>query len=173
MSSSLNSRFRNMSFGSRRRSSNNVSGQTTLSSPTTNGNPRASPPHPTVSTNSAPMNPNNRPPAYPNSPPQYGHLGAPQPGGRSVSPLPPVNTATGHGYPPPQVYGPPAGGPPPYPPQPQAGPYGYPTPAAPPQTYPPSRGSAVEIEGAGRSKAQLIVGIDFVRHFAHKRLGTL
>ena len=30
------------------------------------------------------------------------------------------------------------------------------------------RGQAVEVEGAGRSKAQLIVGIDFVRNLALK-----
>lgn len=30
--------------------------------------------------------------------------------------------------------------------------------------YGGGRGQAVEVEGAGRSKAQLIVGIDFVRH---------
>ena len=30
------------------------------------------------------------------------------------------------------------------------------------------RGQAVEVEGAGRSKAQLIVGIDFVRRYSIK-----
>ena len=32
--------------------------------------------------------------------------------------------------------------------------------------YGGGRGQAVEVEGAVRSKAQLIVGIDFVRHFS-------
>lgn len=32
------------------------------------------------------------------------------------------------------------------------------------------RGQAVEVEGAGRSKAQLIVGIDFVRKSSERSL---
>ena len=42
---------------------------------------------------------------------------------------------------------------------------GYGAPTGPPPTMNPQyggRGGAVEVEGAGRSKAQLIVGIDFV-----------
>lgn len=35
--------------------------------------------------------------------------------------------------------------------------------------YGGGRGQAVEVEGAGRSKAQLIVGIDFVGSFTTKR----
>lgn len=54
--------------------------------------------------------------------------------------------------------GPPPGGPPQY----QGAP-GYP-PAQQnmPQPYGGARNNAVEVEGAGRSKSQLIVGIDFV-----------
>jgi hypothetical protein len=64
---------------------------------------------------------------------------------------------------------PPQGGPPGYPPQPPAGQYGGygappPNPGAPmgppAQQYRPP--GMVEVAGEGRSKAQLIVGIDFV-----------
>jgi hypothetical protein len=77
---------------------------------------------------------------------------------------PPINTAASGGYPPahgpPPAVGPPlqtGGGPPqyggaPYPPA--QGTMGAPQYAA--------RNNAVEVEGAGRSKSQLIVGIDFV-----------
>ena len=53
------------------------------------------------------------------------------------------------------------GGPPGY----GAGPTGYPPPAPPQQTGPIApygRNTAAEVEGNSRSKAQLIVGIDFV-----------
>jgi hypothetical protein len=109
------------------------------------------------------QNPNQlgRPPSYSYAPP--GQLGAPPPGhaGRSHSPMPPpINTATQPaGYPPQQIYG---QGPPGYP-QPGGG-YGNayqpPGPQG-PQSY-GRVGAASEMEGAGRSKAQLIVGIDFV-----------
>lgn len=75
---------------------------------------------------------------------------------------PPINTGgPPAGYPPPVMGGPPPvpGGPPGY-----AGPTGYPPPAPQP-TGPmaPYRGNAAaEVEGSSRSKAQLIVGIDFV-----------
>lgn len=65
---------------------------------------------------------------------------------------------------------PPQGGPPGYPPQgPPGGQYGQqaygapppaPAPHGPPATYRP--GGMAEVAGEGRSKAQLIVGIDFV-----------
>ncbi len=79
---------------------------------------------------------------------------------------PPINTSAGGGYPPGHPAGgmgppPPAGGPPGYGP-PQYGapgvPQGNQSVAA--QQY--ANRNAVEVEGAGRSKAQLIVGIDFV-----------
>ena len=76
---------------------------------------------------------------------------------------PPINTGgPPAGYPPPVMGGgpPPQGGPPGY-----AGGGGYPPP--PPQQQPAggqygARNTAAEVEGNSRSKAQLIVGIDFV-----------
>jgi hypothetical protein len=74
---------------------------------------------------------------------------------------PPINTAASGGYPqgpvgPPLQSGP--GGPPQYVggayPNPPQGTMGAPVPFA--------RNNAVEVEAAGRSKSQLIVGIDFV-----------
>jgi len=78
---------------------------------------------------------------------------------------PPINTGgPPAGYPPPVMGGgppPPPGGPPGY----GGGGAGYPPP--PPQPTGPgapyTRNSAAEVEGNSRSKAQLIVGIDFVR----------
>lgn len=76
---------------------------------------------------------------------------------------PPINTGAPPvaGYPPPVM----GGGPPPVPggPPGYAGPTGYPPPppaAAGPMAY--ARNTAAEVEGNSRSKAQLIVGIDFV-----------
>lgn len=73
---------------------------------------------------------------------------------------PPINTgAPVTGYPPPQMQGGPpvAGGPPGY-----SGAGGYGVPAG--QNLPPANYTrpAAEVEGNSRSKAQLIVGIDFV-----------
>jgi hypothetical protein len=90
--------------------------------------------------------------------------------GQMVGP-PPINTgAPVTGYPPqlpPIGQGPPLGGPPNYGgqqgyggPPPQPGMSGAPIPAA----Y--ARGNAAEVEGASRSKAQLIVGIDFGTTFS-------
>ena len=109
-----------------------------------------------------------RPPSYSNNyapaPAAVGRTTSPMAGGTPRTPPtqmmggpPPINT-TASPYPP----GHPAAGPPQYgggPPQ-----YGAPPPgggsiAA--QQY-ANRNNAVEVEGAGRSKAQLIVGIDFV-----------
>jgi hypothetical protein len=81
--------------------------------------------------------------------------------------VPPINTAAGPGgY---QQQPPTMGGVGVGPPQPGPPGYGGYTGGGPPpthgggnQVYAPHRGSAVEVEGAGRSKAQLIVGIDFV-----------
>jgi hypothetical protein len=81
---------------------------------------------------------------------------------------PPINTAAPAGYPPQmgQMGGPPmaqgqGGGPPGYAGAPQYGQQGgmAPVPYA-------ARPNAVEVEGAGRSKSQLIVGIDFVSTLA-------
>lgn len=121
-------------------------------------------------------------------PPSYTNNYAPAAAGRTQSPMapgnprtpptqmmggpPPINTASS-GYPPGhpaavQMGGgapPPVGGPPGYggPPQ-----YGGPPPiqqgqpSAAAAQYAGRNSNAVEVEGAGRSKAQLIVGIDFV-----------
>ena len=157
-------------FGSKRQASRNGSGNG-QSIPTTNLQPAANgvvhtPTGSTSSTTSLPMNqqqPNGlgRPPSYtynPNAP-------------RSQSPLPPAQQTLAHHPPPINTGGYPQGHPalgggnvqpPGYgggyaqqqsgmsAPQPTLGGYGQ-------------RGAAVEVEGAGRSKAQLIVGIDFVR----------
>lgn len=124
-----------------------------------------------------------RPPSYTaNYPPQ----GGPPPLGRQ-SPLnqgqnrtppsqmiggpPPINTGAQGvtGYPPPMGGPPPgAGGPPGY-----AGAQGYPPPGPPqpqgnmPLGGPYQRSAAAEVEGNSRSKAQLIVGIDFVSKPIH------
>jgi hypothetical protein len=117
-------------------------------------------------------------------PPSYTNQYSPAPAavnGRTQSPLttgnprtpptqmvggpPPINTAAS-GYPPghPAQGGmgppPPAGGPPQYGP-PQYGAPGAPAGGSMAAAQYANRG-AVEVEGAGRSKAQLIVGIDFV-----------
>ena len=170
----MNSRFKNFAgLGSKRnnssRSGSNPASQQQPS--TTTLNPSAptngvahTPPGSTSSTTSLPMNQNQnglgRPPSYtynPNAP-------------RATSPMPPQQQQLAHHAPPPintggysQGHHPALGGaaqPPGYgggygqsqgmgAPQPTLGQYG-------------GRGQAVEVEGAGRSKAQLIVGIDFV-----------
>jgi hypothetical protein len=104
-----------------------------------------------------------RPPSY-----QYanagGNLGAPaHPQGRPASPLPPppINTGAGHAYAPQhqqQLYQQPA--PPGYPMQQPHQPYGYGPQAV---QGPHSYNRVAEVQGDNsRSKAQLIVGIDFV-----------
>jgi hypothetical protein len=72
---------------------------------------------------------------------------------------PPINTSVGQpGYPPNQVCGQASRAPPGYP---QAGVHApYPTAPSPAAPYRPS--GAVEVDGGGKSKAQLIVAIDFV-----------
>jgi hypothetical protein len=116
------------------------------------------------------QNPLGRPPSYTYA--QSGGLGAPnQQHGRPASPLPPINTGAPGGYPPQQPMGyPPQGGPPGYPAAPGGGQYGQAygapppnpgVPLGPPAQYRPP-GHTGELQGEGRSKAQLIVGIDFV-----------
>ncbi|KXT17660.1 hypothetical protein AC579_9040 [Pseudocercospora musae] len=131
-------------------------------------NPNAS------STSLAAMNPNQqqaplgRPPSY-----QYANagsnLGAPghPNAGRPSSPMPPppINTAAGHAYAPQhaqQLYNQPA--PPGYPMQGQQ-PYGYGQHPQGPHSYAGPR-PVGEMEGSQRSKAQLIVGIDFGTTFS-------
>ncbi|KAI9751050.1 MAG: hypothetical protein M1815_001453 [Lichina confinis] len=199
----MNRRLQSLGFGSKRKSSTNISNQpspppppppssSVVASPTTGALP---PPPPPPSTSSpppsrTPMNPNQlgRPPSY-----TYQPSGAPlapnaPPPGRSNSPMvphgqgmvhpppsqvmngpPPINTGAGPGYPqpgPPMVgvgAPPPAGVPPQY--------AGYPPPAGPPAgppvtQYANSHQSAFEVDGRDRSKAQLIVGIDFGTTFS-------
>ncbi|GIZ46674.1 hypothetical protein CKM354_000979200 [Cercospora kikuchii] len=135
-------------------------------------NSNAPPQAASASSTSLAMNPNSqplgRPPSY-----QYanqgGNLGAPgHPNqGRPSSPMPPpINTGGGHGYPPqhqPQLYGQPA--PPGYPmgqPHPGQAGYGYG-----PQAVHPYNNGRHEVQGDNsRSKAQLIVGIDFGTTFS-------
>ncbi|KAL1637908.1 hypothetical protein SLS56_000465 [Neofusicoccum ribis] len=170
--SSMNARFKNLVSGSRRRSSNNVAAQNTTPTPPPGSTSSLSPPSNASSSNtSLPMNPNNplgRPPSYTYAPPgQHLAAGTHPPRTSSPMPPPPINTTQGHYPPQGQMYGqPPPAGPPGYPPQaqqPNYGGYGNPPPAG-PQAY--SRPQAVEVEGAGRSKAQLIVGIDFGTTFS-------
>lgn len=117
-----------------------------------------------------PQNPLGRPPSYTYAPP--GSLAPGQQHGRPNSPLPPINTTT-PGYPPQQQQQmgyPPQAGPPGYPPQQQqpqgyGGGYGAQPPAPPAAPHAPAsynRPNMAEVAGEGRSKAQLIVGIDFV-----------
>ena len=173
----MSSRFRNLGFGSKRKSSspniantanNQASSTTTLPATALNGSATQIPSatEGSSSTTSLPMNHNpnglGRPPSYtynPNGPNGPRATSPMPPGGQQAvsHPLPIHNRSYNQGHPalnnsgnPPtyaggyqgggNVHGPPA---------PSLGSYG-------------GRG-AVEVEGAGRSKAQLIVGIDFVR----------
>ncbi|KAL5378490.1 hypothetical protein DPSP01_009071 [Paraphaeosphaeria sporulosa] len=185
---SMNARFKNL-VGSKRRSASNNPSPSPQGSSTPAQRPNSLSPQPSnTSTNSLPqpgpgqqqqsnMNPNNplgRPPSYTYAPP-----GGLQPGqqqqGRPNSPLPPINTGA-PGYPPqhgqPMGY-PPQQGPPGYPPQqgyggappPGQQPYGAPAPPSQQLQYRPGGGMA-EVAGEGRSKAQLIVGIDFGTTFS-------
>ncbi|KAG9202425.1 hypothetical protein G6514_004401 [Epicoccum nigrum] len=175
----MNARFKNL-VGSKRKSSSHQPPQSTPggSAPTGANRPTSlSPQASNSSSSSLPMNPQNnlgRPPSYTFAP-QQGGLAPQQQHGRPTSPLPPINTGA-PGYPahPQQPVGyPPQGGPPGYPPQAPPGQYGAggygappPVPAAhgPPAAY--SRPGMAEAPGEGRSKAQLIVGIDFGTTFS-------
>ncbi|KAH8169917.1 hsp70 protein [Sarocladium implicatum] len=151
----------------------------------------ATPPLPSSSSTSLPMNhpgPGNRPPSYASNYPG----GPPGPPVGRTSPLttgqnrtppsqmaggpPPINTGAPSGYPPPNMNPmgggpPPMGGPPPGGPPGFGGAQGYPPGAPPPSGGPIAqqfqRGNpAAEVEGQSRSKAQLIVGIDFGTTFS-------
>ncbi|KIW05008.1 uncharacterized protein PV09_04165 [Verruconis gallopava] len=140
----------------------------------------ATSPQPPAAANPSPpmQNPNQlgRPPSYSYAPPGQGalagQLGAPghPVAGRPHSPMPPpINTATQPAaYPPQQIYG---AAPPGYPQPGAPGPYGSayaPQPPVPqgPASYGAHAGRASEMEGGSRSKAQLIVGIDFGTTFS-------
>ncbi|KAI9730180.1 MAG: hypothetical protein M1818_008274 [Claussenomyces sp. TS43310] len=182
---SMNARLKGFGLGSKRKTTPNTAlpQQRSSPSPTPTLPPRLeSSTAPGSATSLQQMNTGGipRPPSYsPNYPP--GALNQPQSrasppmaGGPRTPPTqmmggpPPINTATGN-YPPSHLQpmaGPPMGGVPGGPPQ-----YGvgapYPTQGAPAPMAPyVSRNNAVEVEGAGRSKSQLIVGIDFGTTFS-------
>lgn len=124
--------------------------------------PNAAPP--ALQANSSPPAMNNQPLGRPPSYQHANNLGAPQYQGQRVNspmPPPPINTGGGHGYPP-QGHAPQQpmyAQPPQYPMGQPAYGYGAPQPVNP--HYARGQGLA-EVEGSNRSKAQLIVGIDFV-----------
>ncbi|KAF5130757.1 Heat shock protein 12B [Metarhizium anisopliae] len=145
------------------------------------------------STTSLPMNhpgAGNRPPSYTaNYPPAGpGDRTSPLQGSNRTPPSqmvggpPPINTGAPVGYPPPNMAAmgqgpPPMGGPPPGgpggPPPGFGAPQGYPPGPPPTQGGPiaqqfqrPNPNPAAEVEGASKSKAQLIVGIDFGTTFS-------
>jgi hypothetical protein len=186
---SMNSRFKSLGLGSKRKSSaNNTSAPQVATAPGQQlpgvlpGRPGPPSTSSSASSLNTIMNPHPgagpRPPSYtPGYPP--GAMGnrttsppmPPGPGNPRTPPSqvmggpPPINTTTSGGYPPQHAQvpvGPPLqpgpGGPPQYGgayPNPPQGTMGAPVPYA--------RSGAVEVEAAGRSKSQLIVGIDFVR----------
>jgi hypothetical protein len=174
----MNVRLKGFGLGSKRKSSANnpATPQPSPSSPQLQGPlpGRPGPHSASSSTHSLPMShpgAGGRPPSYTpgyvqggrtTSPPMPPGSGNPRtPPSQVIGGPPPIHTAAG--YPPPNgpapVGAPPMGGPPvyggaPYPPP------GLPGAMAPVQYA--ARNTAVEVEGAGRSKSQLIVGIDFV-----------
>lgn len=136
----------------------------TLVAPASNGatSPSSPPSHTSSSSTSLPMNSQQpqqnalgRPPSYP-----YGRATSPLPPSQQLAPHPPsLNTNLQYTQPGVQHVG--------APPR-----YGIQQPLAPP-SVPPSmpqpqymRNPAVEVEGSNRSKAQLIVGIDFGTTFS-------
>lgn len=136
----------------------------------------------------------NRPPSYsanypPGPPGGPGDRTSPHQGSNRTPPSqmaggpPPINTGAPVGYPPPNM-NPMGQGPPPMGGPPQGGPggpppgfggqQGYPPPGPPPpqggpiaQQFQRPNNPAAEVEGASKSKAQLIVGIDFVSDPCH------
>ncbi|KYK61013.1 Heat shock protein Hsp70 [Drechmeria coniospora] len=191
--SSMNSRLKGFGFGKRKSAASiqTVDGVPSSSTPPPPGSaPQHQIPRPGASSSSTslPMNhPNaggNRPPSYSaNYPPPLDraspHQGVPNrtPPSQMAGGPPPINTSTPMGYPPsmaPMGQGPPQqmGGPPP-----QGAPPGFGGQAGYPSGGPPQGGpiaqqfqrnsvAAAEVEGASKSKAQLIVGIDFGTTFS-------
>ena len=185
--SSMNSRFKGFGFGKRKSAAsiqNPVDGQQPPSqTPPPGQHPQLPVPGQTPplgassSTTSLPMNhpgAGNRPPSYTPSyqqGPPSGPLGRTSPLNHGQNRTPPSQVAGGPppintGYPPPNMN--PMGGPPPM----GGGPPGFGGQAGYPPAGPPPPGGpiaqqfrgnpAAEVEGASKSKAQLIVGIDFV-----------
>lgn len=162
----MSSRFKSLGFGSKRKSSANIQNNS-AASPNGSTSTAGTPPPPNSSQTSLQQPPMNQPGA-PGRPPSYSYNNV---AGRPQSPMPPpgqnqmahhpppIDTSRGYGAPAQQL-GPPQ--PPGY-----GGAYGQqpmaPQPGMPHMAnqYGPAR--PAEVEGAGRSsKAQLIVGIDFV-----------
>jgi hypothetical protein len=150
----MSSRFKSLGFGSKRKSSPQAS--------TTNGIGPSTPPINNSSTSSLPMNnPGQlgRPPSYTYNP--GARPASPLPPGQPVHPPPPLNPGAGYTQPSnpamPTAHQPPGYG-------------GYPPHPPPQHSIPPTvaqyTGRTTELDGAGRSKAQLIVGIDFGTTFS-------
>lgn len=186
----MNKHFKGLGLGSKRKSSANNSSVPQVApplGPQISGAPPGRPGPLSTSSSASSLNTamnlpggGQRPPSYsaayaPNtianrttSPPMPPGPGNPRtPPSQVIGGPPPINTTSSGGYPPqhgPQgPVGPPLQGGPVGPPQ-YVG-AGYPNPAqsnmGAPVPY-AARNNAVEVEGAGRSKSQLIVGIDFV-----------
>lgn len=177
----MTSRLKSLGLGSKRKSSSNTSLPQQTAQPQLGGRPGT--PSAASSTTSLPMNPNagGRPPSYtPGYPPgvapqnrttsppmAQGGPGPRTPPSHVMGGPPPINTATAGSYgpPPQQMQQPPGGIPPPGaggPPQYTGAPYPPPGQQGMAPVPYANRPNAVEVEGAGRSKSQLIVGIDFV-----------
>ncbi|KJZ75894.1 hypothetical protein HIM_04718 [Hirsutella minnesotensis 3608] len=194
--SSINPRFNRLGFGKRKSAASiqtSAEGVPPVSTPPPGQIPQhqlspaaQTPPLGAASSStSLPMNhptPGNRPPSYsanyPPAPdrnsPHQGHSRTPP--SQMIGGPPPINTSNPMGYPPgmgpPMGQGPPSmGGPPPAgAPAGFGGQAGYPPGAPPPPGGPIAqqfqRNPAAEVEGSSKSKAQLIVGIDFGTTFS-------
>lgn len=153
---SMSSRLKSLGFGTKRKSSVNIKNTNHLSPATTNSTSPTPPPN---SSQTSLMNPQPNPAGRP---PSYSYNVA----GRPTSPLPPAPAQLAH-HPPPidttaQRF--PTSNPPMAPPQPP----GYGGYSQHPQAVGAPHGMTqytrpAEVDGGGRSKAQLIVGIDFVK----------
>jgi hypothetical protein len=155
----MSSRFKNLGFGSKRKSSANI--QTNVVSPTGSTSTAGTPPPNSSQTSLPPMNSQQL-----GRPPSYSYNTAT---GRPITPVPPGQQQTMAHHPPPidtrQGY-PAANSTLGQPQPPGYGGGGYGQPLQPAGMQHPmgqfGQGRPAEVEGAGRSKAQLIVGIDFV-----------
>lgn len=157
----MSSRLKSLGFGSKRKSSANIQ-PTSVASPNGSTSTTGTPPPPSASQTSLP--PMNQP-GIPGRPPSYTYNNVQ---GRPQSPMPPGQTQMAHHPPPIDTRAGYVGGAPQLgPPQPPGygGAYGQMAPQPGTQPLQNQFGPArpAEVEGAGRSKAQLIVGIDFVR----------
>lgn len=188
----MSSRFKSLGFGSKRKSTANIQSSTSSPSTSATATPTATAPStaivasPNGSTSTAATTPpptssqTSLPPmnqqGAPGRPPSYSYNSVQ---GRPQSPMPPNNQMGHHPAPIDTRQSTYVGGAPQLgPPQPPGygGAYGQmaPQPGIQQVTnqYPPG-GRPAEVEGAGRSKAQLIVGIDFVRILSPSRGRTM